>query len=195
MTGTETKPIRNVAVYLGSKESSVPEFRQAVVDFAAYLSEHDMTLIFGGSNAGMMKILADEMLRRSGRAVGVFTRCLSAKWLRDDLTESVVTENLAERKALMLDRADVAVALPGSLGTFDELFDALAQCKLRRGGFRGVGVLNVNGFFDPVFELLKNSRAAGFASKDDCSLLKSGRTPEELFRQLQSGPETDPCRP
>ena len=191
----ETKMIRNVAVYLGSTESPVPEFRQAVVDFAGYLAEHDMTLVFGGSNGGMMKILADEMLRRGGRVVGVFTRCLSAKWLRDDLTESVITENLAERKAVMLDRADVAVALPGSLGTFDELFDALAQCKLRRRGLLGVGVLNVNGFFDPVFELLNNSRAAGFASKCDCSLLKSGRTPEELFRQWQIDPGKDPGRP
>ena len=181
---TESKNIRNVAVYLGSAESPVPEFRQAAVDLAGYLASHDMTLIFGGSNAGMMKILADAMLRRHGRVIGVFTRCLPEKLLRDDLTESVVTETLAERKAEMLRRADAVVALPGSIGTLDELFDALAQRKI--GMIRcPVGVLNVNGFFDPLFALLRNSVEAGFTSARTSALLRSGATPEELFEQLQ----------
>lgn len=176
--------LRRIAVYLGSSKPAAQVYRQAVIDFAEYLADHDMTLIFGGSNAGMMKLLADTMLERNGKVIGIFTKSLSQRLFRDDLTEAVMTEDLAERKAEMLKRADAAVALPGSIGTFDELFDALAQRKLRAVTCP-VGVLNVNGFFDPVFELLKNSREAGFSSAETEALLQSGKTPEELFRKLE----------
>ena len=124
------------------------------------------------------------MLAKKGNVVGIFTKRLPEKFIRHDLTESIITENLAERKAEMLKRADAIVALPGSIGTLDELFDSLAQKKL------GVidcpiGVLNINGFFDPLFELLKKSMDVGFTSSYAFSLLKSGRTPAELFEKLQ----------
>lgn len=182
---TEKKQMRNVAVYLGAGNPLMPEFRQAVTDLAVYLAEHRMTLIFGGSNCGMMKLLADTVLRHGGEAVGIFTKCLPEKLIRDDLSGSVISENLAARKAEMLKCADAAIALPGSLGTFDELFDALAQCKLGMVKIP-IGVLNINGFFDPLFELLRNSVRAGFTRPDIADLLQSGRTPEELFRNLQS---------
>ena len=175
--------IQNVAVYLGSADIAAPRYRQAVIDLADYLADHDMTLVFGGSSCGMMKLLADTMLARNGKVVGIFTRSLPEKFIRHDLTETVITENLAERKAEMLKRADAIVALPGSIGTFDELFDALAQKKL--GAIRcPIGVLNVDGFFDPLFELLKKSMDVGFTSERAFSMLKSGRTPGELLENM-----------
>ena len=122
--------IQNVAVYLGSADVAEPLSRQAVIDLAVYLAKHKMTLVFGGSNTGMMKLLADTILENNGKVIGVFTKSLPERLLRHDLTEAVITENLAERKAEMLRRADAIVALPGSIGTLDELFDALAQKKL-----------------------------------------------------------------
>ena len=184
MKKTEKKELRQIAVYLGSAETRLPACRQAVMDFAEYLAGHGMTLIFGGSNAGMMKLLADAMLGKNGKVIGVFCKCLPDRLIRNDLTEAIFTDSLAERKAAMLKRADAAVALPGSLGTFDELFDTLAQRKLGTVTCP-VGVLNVNGFFDPVFELLKNSREAGFSSGKNEALLQSGKTPEELFGKLE----------
>ena len=175
--------LRRIAVYLGSSKPAIQVYRQAVIDFATYLADHDMTLIFGGSNAGMMKLLADTMLERNGKVIGIFTKSLSPRLFRNDLTEAVMTEDLAERKTEMLRRADAAVALPGSIGTFDERFDTLARCKLGVISCP-VGVLNINGFFDPLFELLKNSREAGFTSAETEALLQSGKTPEELFRKL-----------
>ena len=175
--------ICNVAVYLGSADVAEPLFRQAVIDLAVYLADHDMTLVFGGSNTGMMKLLADSVLAKNGTVIGVFTKSLPEKFIRLDLTEAVITGNLAERKAEMLRRADAIVALPGSIGTFDELFDALAQKKL--GTIHcPIGVLNVNGFFDPLFELLKKSMDTGFTSAKAFSMLQSGRTPGELFENF-----------
>ena len=177
------KKIHTVAVYLGSADIADPVFRQAVIDLATYLADHDMTLVFGGSNTGMMKLLADTMLAKNGKIVGVFTKSLPERLIRNDLTEAIITENLAERKSEMLKRADAIVALPGSIGTFDELFDALAQKKL--GAIRcPIGVLNVNGFFDPLFELLKKSMEVGFTSGKALSLLQSGKTLTELFEKF-----------
>ena len=175
--------IQNVAVYLGSADIADQKFRQAVIDLANYLADHDMTLVFGGSSCGMMKLLADTMLARNGKVIGVFTKSLPEKFIRHDLTESVITENLADRKAEMLKRADAIVALPGSIGTFDELFDALAQKKLGAVSCP-IGVLNIDGFFDPLFELLKKSMAAGFTSQKAFAMLQSGRTPAELFENM-----------
>ena len=175
--------ICNVAVYLGSADVVVPLFRQAVIDLAVYLAKHKMTLVFGGSNTGMMKLLADTMLENKGKVIGVFTKSLPERLIRHDLTESVITKNLAERKAEMLRRADAVIALPGSIGTFDELFDALAQKKLGLINCH-IGVLDVNGFFDPLFELLQNSRNIGFTSERTLDMLKSGKTPEELFQKF-----------
>ena len=180
---TESKIIRNVVVYLGSGKNPSPECRQAAVDFADYLAAHDITLVFGGSNKGMMKILADAMLQRNGRMAGIFTRCLSAKLFRDDLTESVITDTLAERKAGMLRRADAVVALPGNIGTLDDLFEALAQSKLRVINCP-IGVLNINGFYDPLFSLLGNSKEVGLTSSKTLSLLCGGSTPEDLFENF-----------
>ena len=177
------KKIHTVAVYLGSADIADPVFRQAVIDLANFLADHDVTLVFGGGNTGMMKLLADTLLAKNGKVVGVFTKSLPERLIRDDLTEAIITENLAERKAEMLKRSEAIVALPGSIGTFDELFDALAQKKL--GAIScPIGVLNVNGFFDPLFELLRKSMALGFTSESAFAMLKSGRTPEELFENF-----------
>jgi uncharacterized protein (TIGR00730 family) len=105
---------------------------------------------------------------------------LPEKFIRHDLTESIITENLAERKAEMLKRADAVVAFPGSIGTFDELFDALAQKKLGVISCP-IGVLNIGGFFDQLFEPLKKSMEAGFTSANAFNMLQCGSTPDELF--------------
>lgn len=85
---------------------------------------------------------------------------------------------------LEIQRADAVIALPGSIGTFDELFDALAQ---RKQGVVScpIGVLNIDGFFDQLFELLKKSKEVGFTSLKTFQILQSGRTPEELFQKFQ----------
>lgn len=176
--------IQNVAVYLGAADVAEPLYRQAVIDLAVYLAKHKMTLVFGGSNTGMMKLLADTILENNGKVIGVFTKSLPERLIRHDLTEAVITENLAERKAEMLRRSDAIVALPGSIGTLDELFDALAQKKLGLINCY-IGVLDVNGFFDPLFELLQKSRNIGFTSERTLDMLRSGKTPEELFQKIQ----------
>ena len=176
--------IRSVAVYLGSEGEVDAVYRDAVAEFGQYLARHQMTLVFGGSNVGTMKLLVDTVLEHGGQAVGIFTRSLSEKLIRTDLTESVITANLSERKAEMIRRADAIVALPGSFGTWDELFDALALRKIRSGHKKPVGVLNVNGYFDALLMFIRHSVETGFTGSRHAGLLKAAATPEMLFKQL-----------
>lgn len=176
--------IRAVAVYCGSKMPENPVYAESAARLGRFLAEHGMTLVFGGSNVGTMKILADAVLENGGRAVGVFPANFPRTLLHPGLTESVIAANLAERKRLMLERADVCIALPGSFGTWDELFDALALRKIRSGHKKPVGVLNVNGYFDALLMFIRHSVETGFTGSRHAGLLKAAATPEMLFKQL-----------
>ncbi len=177
--------IKSAAVYCGSHEVENPCFAEAAAELGKFLAEHGITLVYGGSNAGMMKLLADSVLDNGGKVIGIFTGNLPEKLLHPNLSATFVASNLAERKAEMLKRADVVIALPGSFGTWDELFDALALRKIRSGGHKcPVGVLNVNGYFDHLLQFIQHSAEAGFTSSKFAGLLKSGKTPDDLFKQL-----------
>ena len=177
--------IKSVAVYCGSRTPMKHAFEEAAAELAKFIAAHGMTLIFGGSNVGTMKTVADAALAAGGKVVGVFTTNLPMPLAHPGLTELVVTHSLAERKREMIERADALVALPGGLGTLDELFDALALRRVKNGGHKKpVGVLNVNGYYDPLLDFIIQTRNAGFSSGSAAQTLVSGRTPDELFDRL-----------
>ncbi len=182
------KRIRAAAVYLASGMPKAAVYLEAARDLGEYLAANDIALVYGGSNIGLMKVVADTVLEHGGSVTGIFTENLPGDLMYRGLTETVVVKTLAERKEEMLRRSDAVAALPGSFGTWDELFDALALRKIHSpGGLRRpVGVLNVNGYFDPLFELIRNSVTAGFTQRKYADLLVSGKTPEELFRKLSA---------
>ena len=160
-------------------------FEAAAAELAKFVASHGMTLIFGGSNVGTMKTVADAALAVGGKVVGVFTTNLPMSLAHPGLTELVVTHSLAERKREMIERADALVALPGGLGTLDEMFDALALRRVKNGGHKKpVGVLNVNGYYGPLLDFIIQTRNEGFSSGSAAQTLVSGRTPEELFDRL-----------
>ena len=177
--------IKSVAVYCGSRTPIDGAFEEAAVGLAKFIASQGMTLVFGGSNVGTMKAVADAALAAGGKVVGVFTTNLPMSLAHPRLTELVVTHSLAERKREMIERADALVALPGGLGTLDELFDALALRRVKNGGHKKpVGVLNVNGYYDPLIDFLIQTRDKGFSTNAAVQTLVSGRTPEELFGRL-----------
>lgn len=177
--------IRSVAVYCASTLPDDPVYAEATAELARYIARHRMTLIFGGADSGLMKILADTALEHGAKVIGVFAEDLPEEILHPGLTESFVARNLAERKALMLSRADVLIGLPGSFGTWDELFDALVRRKIgSRSCHAPIGVLNVNGYFDHLLAFIEQSVSTGITPEAFRHLLKAGNTPEELFRQF-----------
>ena len=128
--------IKSVAVYCGSRTPMDEAYEEAAVGLAKFIAAHGMTLVFGASNVGTMKTVADAALAAGGKVVGVFTTNLPMSLAHPGLTELVVTHSLAERKREMIERADALVALPGGLGTLDELFDALALRRVKNGGHK-----------------------------------------------------------
>ena len=177
--------IKSVAVFCGSHTPVDPAISEAVMALGLFLARHRITLVFGGSDSGTMKLLADTVRYAGGEVIGVFPANLTSKLAYNGATKMVHVHSLAERKDEMRYLVDVLVALPGGMGTLDELFDSLALRKVPYGGHKKpIGILNVNGYYDNLLEFLEVSRKAGFSTNADIKALQVGRTPEELFRRL-----------
>ena len=179
--------IKAVTVYCGSKSVSDPAYDQAAAELARLLASNGITLIFGGSNTGTMKVLADTMRESGGEVVGIFTQSIRDEYLYQGLTETIITRNLAERKAEMIRRSDVLIALPGGFGTLDELFDAVAHRKMHHGGHNHpIGLLNLNGYYDKLVDFLAHAQEVGFLRAADATLILSAASPADLLRKLDA---------
>lgn len=178
--------LRSIAVYCGSAAVVDPIYDEAAVQLATLMAANRIALIYGGSDIGTMKVLADAMLAAGGHVVGVFTQSLHEEQLHVSLSETVVVENLAARKAEMIRRADALIALPGGFGTLDELFDALAMRKMLRGGHRKpIALLNVAGYYDLLLAFFAHAMDAGYISCEDADMLLTADEPAELLAALR----------
>ena len=136
--------MRSVCVFCGSKEGDSPLFREAATAFGRALAAQKLDLVYGGAHHGLMGAVADAVLAGGGKIIGVVPRGLARQeFAHPELTEHHVVDTMYERKALMAERADAFVALPGGFGTMDELFDMLtgAQIGLHH---KPIGLLDVD---------------------------------------------------
>ncbi len=181
--------MKSIAVFLGATMPVNPIYVEAVRALGKALAERGISLVFGGSREGTMTVLADTVLANGGKVIGVFTKSLPKKLLYKGLTETIVTENLAERKATMLARADAVIGLPGSFGTWDEFFEALEQAKIEDINGRKpkpVGLLNIDGFYDGIQMLFRKSVEEGFTRARAANLLIIKDTVDGLIEALSS---------
>ena len=178
--------MRNVCVYCGSSAGNEPHFIEAARELGRVLAERDLGLVYGGASIGMMGAVADEVLRQGGRAIGVIPESLMHNEVaHPDLTELHVTAGMHERKTLMEHKADAFIALPGGLGTLEELFEILTWAQL---GFHNkpCGVLNVAGYFDQLLAFLDQCVASGFVRQGHRDMLQVADDPALLLRQFTS---------
>lgn len=181
---------RNIAVYCGATLPRDEVYIEAARHLGECLAARGIGLVFGGSNEGTMRIIAEACLERGGAVTGVFPSELPESMLMPGLTRVIRANGLAARKAQMLANCDAVIALAGSYGTWDELFDALAQRKIPHGAVsQPIGVLNTAGFYDQLLAFIEHSYAAGFTSSAFRHLLISAATPEELLTALANAPE------
>ena len=177
-------------VFLGSKIGAHDHFRQAAADFGHAMAKAGVGLVYGGASIGLMGALADAVLAGGGEVIGVMPRALARKEImREDLTELHVVGSMHERKALMAERGDAFVALPGGLGTFEELFEVWTWAQL---GFhdKPCALLNVDGFFDGLLEFVAHARRSGFLLPDDGRLLAVETDPQALVDRLRADSAT-----
>jgi uncharacterized protein (TIGR00730 family) len=151
-----------VCVFCGSSIGTDPAYARVAADLGATLARDGRTLVYGGGDVGLMGVVADAALAAGGEVVGVIPDGLLVREVgHAALTELRVTASMHERKATMVELADSFVALPGGLGTFEELCEVLtwAQLGIHR---KPVVVLDVEGFYDPLFALLDQAVEQGF---------------------------------
>ncbi len=153
-----------VAVFLGSSAGRRPEYAAAAAEFGTGLARAGVGIVYGGASVGMMGALADAALAAGGEVIGVIPGGLFAAEIpHPGLTRMEVVSTMHERKALMAELADGFAALPGGLGTLDELIEILTWQQIGLHA-KPVALVNVGGFWDPLAGLLAELAATGFIS-------------------------------
>lgn len=178
--------MNNICVFCGSNNGSSSIYRKKAVELGGVLVKNNIRLIYGGANVGIMKIIADEVMKNGGEAYGVITEFLAQKHLtQKNITKLIMVDTMLERKDKMSELADGFIALPGGFGTMDELFETLTSAQL---GFseKPIGVLNINGFYDSLFVLLDNMVKEKLLLEPHRKMLLSSESPEELITMMKN---------
>jgi uncharacterized protein (TIGR00730 family) len=154
--------INAVCVYCGSSAGTEPAFGEAAGQFGKILAENGVRLVYGGGSVGLMGILANAVLAHGGKATGIIPDFLTQRERpRRFGQELIVTRDMHERKSTMFDRADAFVALPGGIGTLEELVEQLTWAQLGRH-HKPILIANINGYWDPLLTLVAHMRERAF---------------------------------
>lgn len=173
-----------ICVFCGSSTGARPAYAEAARAVGAALVRRGVGLVYGGGSVGLMGVVADTVLAAGGEAIGVIPRGLATKELaHGGLTELRVVVSMHERKATMASLADGFVALPGGLGTLEETLEVLTWVQLGIHD-KPVGVLNVDGYFDALADLLRHAVREGFMRREYFDLLLFADAPDELLDRL-----------
>jgi uncharacterized protein (TIGR00730 family) len=153
--------INAICVYCGSSPGTDPAFASAARSFGKILAENGIRLVYGGGSIGLMGALASSVIDNGGAATGIIPEFLTAKERPRRLAqEQIVTADMHQRKRTMFDRADAFVALPGGIGTLEELVEQMTWAQLGRHR-KPILIANINGFWDPLLSLLAHMRMLG----------------------------------
>ena len=148
------------------------------------MAREGISLVYGGGNVGLMGIIADTILAEKGTAIGVIPQFLQAREVgHDGLTELIVTQTMHERKQILADRSDAFIAMPGGFGTMEELCEILTWSQLGLHD-HPIGVLNVDGYYDPLLELLDGMVEKGFLKAQNRRMLLAHPEPEGLLQLM-----------
>jgi uncharacterized protein (TIGR00730 family) len=159
---TDARDVRNICVYCGSGVGKSPAYRAAARTLGKALAEQEIGLVYGGGDLGLMGDIAHTMLDHGGHVTGIIPQFLTRKeQILRDVDELIVTQDMHERKRLMFERSDGFVALPGGIGTLEELVEQLTWVQLGRHT-KPVIVANIEGFWDPFLNILTHMKADGF---------------------------------
>jgi uncharacterized protein (TIGR00730 family) len=178
------KSFRSVCVYCGSNAGVQPGYAAAARGLGALLAGRGIELVFGGGSVGLMGVLANAALAAGGRVVGVIPHGLRSEELaHEGVSEMIAVDSMHARKQRMVDLADAFIAMPGGIGTMDELFETWTWLQLGIHA-KPIGLLNVDGYYDPLIAFLRQMSGQGFLKPAhlDCLLVDSdgGRLLERL---------------
>jgi uncharacterized protein (TIGR00730 family) len=157
--------IRNVCVYCGSLDGAEPDYAIAAEDLGRHFAEAGVRLVYGGGSVGLMGIVARSVLRHGGQVLGIIPQFLRDREIMlKEVTELVVTPGMHDRKRIMFESSDAFVALPGGIGTLEETVEMMTWAQLGQH-VKPVVLANVQGFWDPLIDLLRHMDSQGFVHK------------------------------
>jgi uncharacterized protein (TIGR00730 family) len=178
--------MRRLCVFCGSNPGHAPAYHSLAVRLGQTLVRRSIALVYGGGRIGLMGALADAALDAGGEVIGVIPQALLDREIgHRGLTELRIVGSMHERKALMVELADGFVALPGGIGTLEELFEVWTWAQLGLHA-KPCGLLEVEGFFAPLVGFLDHLVATGFVSPAHRAMLMTAASPDELLARFAS---------
>ncbi|AOY89314.1 Rossman fold protein, TIGR00730 family [Marinobacter salinus] len=175
-----------IAVYCGSRSGNDSLYADKARELGRFFGANGIDLVFGGGHVGLMGIVADSVLANGGKVYGVIPEHLRDRELaHSGLTELFVVKDMHERKARMAELADGFVALPGGIGTLEEIFEAWTWGQL---GFhhKPCALYNIDGFYEPLLTMVRTMEAAGFVKQEYIDMLVLAETPEDLVNGFRT---------
>ena len=176
--------MRRVCVYAGSNPGNDPAFADAARTLATTLAERGIGVVYGGGKVGLMGVIADSALAAGGEVIGVMPQALIDREIgHRGVTELQVVDSMHERKARMAELADAFIAVPGGIGTLEELIEVYTWSQLGIHD-NGCGILNVNGYYDGLIAFLDHAVISGFLRPQHRDVLVVADDPAELLDRL-----------
>jgi len=177
--------MKRIAVYCGSSSGANGIYRDQAAQLGKLLAIRNIEVVFGGGKVGLMGHLATASMEAGGRVTGIIPGFLHVKEVaHDGLSEMITVDTMHERKALIFDKSDGFIALPGGFGTLDELFEMLtwAQLGLHQ---KAVGILNVNGYYDSILNGIGTMVDEGFLKIENREIIQVSTGAEELLQMME----------
>jgi uncharacterized protein (TIGR00730 family) len=178
--------MKRICVFCGASPGARPEYRHATEELARLLTAQGIGVVYGGGGVGLMGALADAVIAEGGEITGVIPRSLTEREIAHrDVTDMRVVGSMHDRKALMAELSDAFVALPGGIGTLEELFEVFtwAQLGLHQ---KPCALLNVAGYYDGIADFLSHAVTERFLRDETRELLMVGHNPGELLERLKT---------
>ena len=177
---------KTICVYCGANAGVSPVYAEAARALAAAMVDQNLALVYGGGNVGLMGIIADEVLRLGGEATGVIPTALVEREVgHTGLTRQFIVKDMHERKAMMASLSDGFIAMPGGMGTLEELFEMLTWSQLGIHA-KPIGLLNVDGFYDGLIDFIAHASEQGFIRPQHAALMMSESDPQALLQLLKA---------
>ena len=178
--------MKKIAVFCGASIGFNPVYAKAAKDLGIFLARNNIEIIFGGGKFGMMGALADAALQEGGTVTGVIPDFLKVVEIEHTGVQKMITsKNMADRKMIISKTVDGYIALPGGFGTLDELMEALTLGQLQIE-HKPVGILNINGFFDPLIAQFDLMVKEGFLKPENRNMVLVSDKIEKLFEMMQN---------
>ena len=187
-----TSPAFSICVYCGSRPGELTAYADAARAVGTWIGQHGGQLVYGGGRTGLMGIVAEATKAAGGRVVGIIPQALVDKELANAACDELhIVANMHERKAMMAERSDAFLALPGGIGTFEELFEVWTWRQL---GYhdKPIGLLNVENYYSSMLSFLQSTVTQGFMGAWQMDLIRASEHSTELLEFLVEAAGTSP---